>query len=40
MASLKYSTNNTQMGEDAKKLLRYSQGVRIGDRIEISGQGQ
>lgn len=39
MATLKYSTNNTRMGEEGLKNIRYNQSVRIGDRIEISGQG-
>lgn len=39
MSHLKYSTYEGA-GEYLTNLLGYSQVVRVGDRIEISGQGQ
>jgi hypothetical protein len=39
MSSLKYSVY-PGAGEFLSKVLYYKQAVRIGDRIEISGQGQ
>lgn len=38
MSNLKY-TDYEGFGERMKEALNYSQAVRIGDRIEISGQG-
>jgi hypothetical protein len=39
MSHLTY-TNYAGFGERAKKDIHYSQAVRIGDFIEISGQGK